>query len=371
MIRSAKNDDGSMLILTLWVVALLSLMAYSLMGRARLSVRQEQWQRLEHESATLVDSLAQLALQRYQSDETEGVDGYTDSWLNVFAASSTELLPGYPGAVLDGDAYALRIEASDEFGKINVNEASRELLAAIVAEAGVPDPEALAAAIEDWRDADTAGAAEGDYYADLEVPYGAANKPLARIEELLFVRGIRGGGEFAFHGEDTNRNGILDPNEDDGETSWPPDNRDGVLQPGLIDLLTVFGDGTVNANAAPESVLRAMLSETELEEAEQDQVVKALLSDRRGPDLRDGQYDGTTDDRPYETWEAIVEAAAKALGDESSERARRVVRALGVESAAARFRVSVRFPDRGFSAGGELLVTREDGEYAVREWHDW
>jgi type II secretory pathway component PulK len=371
MIRSAKDDDGSMLILTLWVVALLSLMAYSLMGRARLSIRQEQWQRLEHESATLVDSLAQLALKRYRGDETEGVDGYTDAWLNSFAESSTELLPAYPGATLNGEVYELQIAPSDEFGKINVNEASRELLAAIVAEAGVPDPEELASAIEDWRDADTAGAAESDYYADLEPHYAAANKPLARLEELLFVRGIRGGREVYFHGEDVNRNGVLDRNEDDGDTTWPPDNRDGLLQPGLVDLLTVFGDGSVNANSAPEPVLRALLSETELEEAEQDSLAKAILSGRRGPDGKDGEYDGATDDRPFETWEAIVEACAKALGDESPERARRVAGGLGVESGAARFSVSVRYPDRPFSAGGELLVTREDGEYAVREWHDW
>ena len=39
-------------------------------------------------------------------------------------------------------------------------------------------------------------------------------------------------------GEDTNGNGLLDPNENDGDRSWPPDNEDGRLNRGLCAYLT-------------------------------------------------------------------------------------------------------------------------------------
>jgi hypothetical protein len=39
-------------------------------------------------------------------------------------------------------------------------------------------------------------------------------------------------------GEDWNLDGRLDSNEDDGDQTWPPDNRDGILDAGLSGLLT-------------------------------------------------------------------------------------------------------------------------------------
>ncbi len=42
------------------------------------------------------------------------------------------------------------------------------------------------------------------------------------------------------YGEDWNRNGILDPEENDGDTSFPPDNGDNVLDRGLYPFLTVW-----------------------------------------------------------------------------------------------------------------------------------
>lgn len=57
---------------------------------------------------------------------------------------------------------------------------------------------------------------------------------------------------------------MLDPEENDGLANGAldignnPDNADGVLQPGLIDLLTVRGDGKINLNTAPRSVLATL-----------------------------------------------------------------------------------------------------------------
>ena len=42
------------------------------------------------------------------------------------------------------------------------------------------------------------------------------------------------------YGEDVNMNGALDPNENDGEVSPPLDDRDGQLDRGILEYLTVF-----------------------------------------------------------------------------------------------------------------------------------
>ncbi len=95
-------------------------------------------------------------------------------------------------------------------------------------------------AILDWLDTDDAtdrtGGAESATYEALAVPYSARNGPMESIDELLKIQGVT---PLLFYGEDANRNGILDPNEDDGEDRPPSDNADGVLDLGFRDFLTV------------------------------------------------------------------------------------------------------------------------------------
>lgn len=135
---------------------------------------------------------------------------------------------------------------SDEESRLNVNQASLQEL--IKLNGITPD---AAAAILDWRDGDnevTPGGAEADYYASSQPPYLPRNGPFQTIRELLMVRGIS---REIFLGEDANQNGLLDPEEDDGDASFPPDNHDGVLDAGWSGIITV--DSAVqNKNAAGE-----------------------------------------------------------------------------------------------------------------------
>ncbi len=113
----------------------------------------------------------------------------------------------------------------------------------------------LADAILDFIDDDDdprANGCESEYYQSLTPVYSAKNGPLETLDELLLVRGVT---PDLLYGEDANRNGILDPNENDGPASWPPDNADGTLQLGWSSYLTVFGreknlqfDGTPRIN---------------------------------------------------------------------------------------------------------------------------
>ena len=76
--------------------------------------------------------------------------------------------------------------------------------------------EDIANAILDWIDADddaAPGGAENEYYIGLSPAYRCKNGPLDSLEELLLVQGVTP--ELLF-GNDRNRNGMLDPDEDDG-----------------------------------------------------------------------------------------------------------------------------------------------------------
>jgi DNA uptake protein ComE-like DNA-binding protein len=95
--------------------------------------------------------------------------------------------------------------------------------------------------ILDWMDSDDTKrpyGAESEDYQQMNPPYKAKNGPFETIDELLLVKGIT---PTLLYGEDANRNGLLDPNENDGDKSPPLDNADGVLDHGFVAYFSVHG----------------------------------------------------------------------------------------------------------------------------------
>jgi type II secretory pathway component PulK len=108
----------------------------------------------------------------------------------------------------------------DEAGKININALMRlDSSGKILHDVLVLLPnmtEDIANCIIDWLDADDeprASGAEVDYYATLSPPYKPRNGPIDSLEELLLVKGVT---PQLLYGNDKNRNGFLDVDEDDG-----------------------------------------------------------------------------------------------------------------------------------------------------------
>jgi type II secretory pathway component PulK len=145
------------------------------------------------------------------------------------------------------DEDRIRLGITDEASKLNLNTATeaqlRRLVKAAVGEENEEiDPQGIVNAILDWRDSDHRARGEdadteGDYYRRLPKPYRVKNGPFDTVEELLLVKGVTG---QILYGEDFDRNGLLTPNEDDGDETFPPDNEDGVLNRGLYPYLTVL-----------------------------------------------------------------------------------------------------------------------------------
>ena len=143
----------------------------------------------------------------------------------------------------------------DEASKLNLNTATRAMLTELPS----MTPE-LVEAIITWRraanaqaggGADTGGGSES-VYARLEPPRLNKGGPFESVDELRLVVGAT---LDILLGEDTNRNGALDANEDDGESSAPRDDQDGQLLSGIFEYITVHSrqpntraDGTRRVN---------------------------------------------------------------------------------------------------------------------------
>lgn len=145
----------------------------------------------------------------------------------------------------DGSEGSIRFGITPESAKLSLNTASdrqiTELLTPLLIDLGVQNHVEIVNSILDWRDGDSSprpDGAETDYYNTLTPGYNCKNGRFDTVEELLIVKGITAA---VLYGEDTNRNGILDPNEDDGDASQPLyDNADGKLNAGIAEFLTVF-----------------------------------------------------------------------------------------------------------------------------------
>jgi type II secretory pathway component PulK len=136
----------------------------------------------------------------------------------------------------------------DECSKLNLNSVNTEMLEWI--------PRMLpeqAGAIQDWRDEDSdvneIGGAEDDLYQRLNPSYQCKNAKFESLEELRLVYGMN---LEVLLGEDANLNGVLDLNENDGDQSFPFDNQDGRLDPGLFEYFTVYSkEPAMRTNGSP------------------------------------------------------------------------------------------------------------------------
>jgi hypothetical protein len=146
----------------------------------------------------------------------------------------------------------------DEHSKMNVNMASMPML--MLLENMWLD---IAEAILEWRDGDfnTQGFGLGrDYYLSMNPPYEPRWDRYQNIAELELVAGVW---PKYLRGEDWNLNNRLDPSENDGGVTFPPDNGDGVLDAGWAGLLTAY---TVAAAPSGSGQPRILLPKAKIAE---------------------------------------------------------------------------------------------------------
>lgn len=188
----------------------------------------------------------------YSFDAIALADGYT---FTVYTPLENAPQPG-----------VIRFGLIDLASRINVNNADADQLESL----GILT-DVQVQSILDWRDGDDrqrVAGAEQAHYDKLDLPYDMANAPFQTAAELRLVRDVD---DETFRGEDANLNGMLDGNENDGENTWPDDDADGQLKPGLMHLVTPYtyernltglGAERVDMNKADQKTLEDELNFT-------------------------------------------------------------------------------------------------------------
>ncbi|MFB3788164.1 MAG: helix-hairpin-helix domain-containing protein [bacterium] len=251
------------LIVVLWVVAIIGTITMVFTRQANLALKVSRNINDGNQAKMLAEAgIYRVMAELVKDGQTGGPDSDKDAWSsNPEAFSDVPLGNGVyrvirPDSTTEG---AVAYGAVDESGKLNINTATRDQLLRLPnATPEYIDP------ILDWRDEDdTPGefGAEIDYYQSLPEPCLPKNGLFDSVEELLLVKGIT---LDLLYGEDTNTNGILDLNENDGDKIYPLDNNDGKLDRGWYPFLTAYsydknlsseGEDRVNINTADKEKL--------------------------------------------------------------------------------------------------------------------
>lgn len=246
------KKQGSILIFVLFIMLVLSLLTLSFGYRSSLESRTTRQQLILAQLQAQAESAAAIAISLLQQN-TNAYDHRAELWHSHPPLAGPDWLPDWSATEgQESSDFVTDYQVIDEEGKLNVQYASSTDLEKL----GMT-PEQIAS-LFDWIDADdntqSEGAEEG-LYQSLPNPYHAKNGPLEFLEELLLIRGFS---LRDYLGEDQNHNQRLDPEEDDGSISEPPDNADGQLQLGWVDLLTCYGAGKINLNTAAQPILETL-----------------------------------------------------------------------------------------------------------------
>ncbi|HLY73644.1 MAG TPA: hypothetical protein VKU80_05955 [Planctomycetota bacterium] len=259
-----KTRSGIALIIVLWLMAILTLLMYAFLADMQveysIGAGYGDGKKAEQLAWSAIDAACAALLNDTRPYQGLNNDPWTADPSNFFE------VPLGDGAYsvfrpLYDNVQTVLWTPDDEASKINLNTASKAVLLKL------PNmTEDIVDAILEWRGSagtTSSNAGGNSYYNALNPPYNSKHQPFETLEELLYVQGMTP--ELLF-GEDFNLNGRLEPNENDSDGSWPPDNQDGMLDPGLWSLCTVWsvdknvdaqGKSRVNLNSATDTQLEA------------------------------------------------------------------------------------------------------------------
>lgn len=190
------RQRGSVIIVTLWTITLLTVLVTVIASENRLSARAALYQQEDlADWAGVIGAVNQaemeLMLERMPRPP-EVVDDLSEVGRRPeYRFNGRELELNYPAA----EDVTVRIY--DHAGKINLNEISRARLRALIENKIGEDQDdrvdELLAAWNDWQDLNDLQSvigAEVDYYQELDLPYRPRNGPFETVDELLLIRGF-------------------------------------------------------------------------------------------------------------------------------------------------------------------------------------
>lgn len=260
------SERGFILIIVLWIsvglVSIALLFGQSMMLEYRIA--DNSLAGMQSEEA--IDGAVRYVKYFLTNSDTPGevpeVSTYQYQWVDIGDSIYWFLGRDYSNPTSTQPAFGL----IDECSKLNLNTATVDMIKLLP---GMTDE--LAAAIIDWRDEDdeaTENGAESDAYSMGSIGaagYECKNATFETVDELHLVYGADWS---ILHGEDANGNGFLDDNENNGKLTYPADNQDGRLEPGILNYLTIYSrepnknsDGSTRINitgSSPDSLAQLL-----------------------------------------------------------------------------------------------------------------
>ncbi|MCX5687605.1 MAG: type II secretion system protein GspK [Candidatus Omnitrophica bacterium] len=254
-----KTKNGSILILTVWVLSFLTIFAIGIgsVVSSQLNLASYFKDRLTMyylAKAGIERAIVELIMDKSKTYDTLNEDlTNNESFFKEIPLDMGYFSVSYhlkDKAGVDEVFYG----AEDETSKININYAPVGALTSLlktigeIDEGGATD---IANAIIDWRDEDIAVSprgAEDDYYKSLSLPYKCKNGKFQILEELLLVKGMT------------------------------PE-----LFSKIKDLITVYGEGKTNINTASFSIFLALGLSNDFAER--------MIKFRQASDEKDGTID--------------------------------------------------------------------------------
>jgi len=257
-----SRRTGLVLIFVLWVLVILAIMVVALAWDTRLdsAVRLAAADRVT--ARWLTRAGVGRAIGAIAADHNQN-DGPHDSWFDNEEVFHQVPLPGgsytvFADRFLENNRSAYGV--IDEASRLNLNTATREMLLAL------PNMTAAAAdQIIEFRHRRSDLLNSPDQLIPDDFPPAQSTTPAGflTIREIGLLEQMT---ETLLRGEDTNFNGILENQENDGAYLPPFDNQDRVLDRGVLSYVTVYSKD-YNRNAAGakrlnvNTISRAVLQE--------------------------------------------------------------------------------------------------------------
>jgi len=273
------RDKGTILITTLWILTLLTLLALGVGMRVGIDIKMISFFINSHKAYYIAEAGVRKTVFFLEKDTNKNADSLNEIWSSGYDYTKEQFVlkdikvgdgtftVGYVTEKDENGEPVYLYGASDEEGKLNVNEIDGDMLAKLPGFSVE-----IASAVVDWRDEDdlpNPSGAEGDYYEGLDNPYESKNAKFSVPEELMLVKDVT---------------------------------RE--IYEGIKDIVTVYGEGyAVNINTAPREVL-AVLAGPEFED-----LPGKIVNYRKGSD----GLAGTQDDNIFTDINAIGAQLASAL----------------------------------------------------------
>lgn len=258
------DRNGTILVASLWILAILSILAIGVGFRISLEVRLSRYN-MDRLKALYLAKAGVVKSQELLSKDNNDYDSIYECGIALTGDETPSQI--FLNNRLGEGSFSISYRAEgadyqgmmDEERKININTAPQNVLENLLN--GVNENITIAASIIAWRSPPPG--IDDAYYESLEHPYQCKHGKFSTPEELLLVKGIN--------------QQLFDK---------------------IKDYITVFGSAeafTVNINTASEKVLFAILDTPELAEIGIDAIISEIMGFRKG---NDGII-GTADDGIY------------------------------------------------------------------------